>query len=76
MSLKGGCIGLSDSTFIKYHNVGNHMWGLNYHLIGIKQFKLYFNIHVSAVIEIQEFEFWRLLHSKNTFFYYLMYGYV
>ena len=25
LSLKGGCTGLSESTLVKYHIVGNHM---------------------------------------------------
>ena len=30
-SLKGGCTGLSESTLVKYHIVGNHMSRLNYY---------------------------------------------
>ena len=30
LSLKGGCTGLSESTLVKYHIVGNHMSRLNY----------------------------------------------
>ena len=30
LSLKGGCRGLSESTLVKYHIVGNHVSWLNY----------------------------------------------
>ena len=34
LSLKGGCTGLSESTLVKCHIVGDHMSRLIYDLIG------------------------------------------